>query len=63
MAGNSKGNAGGKLMKTTVQLESKEVRVIIAKFLGIPIDAVLPNRYSFGVEGVTPEEIEKKLSD
>lgn len=50
-------------MKTTVQLESKEVRVIIAKFLGIPIDAVLPNRYSFGVEGVTPEEIEKKLSD
>ena len=49
-------------MKTTVQLESKEVRVIIARFLGISIEDVIPNRYNFSVVGMSAEEIENKIS-
>lgn len=48
-------------MKTTVQLESKDVREIIAKFLGIKVDDVIPNRYSFSVANMSAEEIEKKI--
>ena len=48
-------------MKTTVQLESKDVRDIIAKFLGVKADNVIPNRYSFSVAGMSAEEIEKKI--
>ena len=48
-------------MKTTVQLESKDVRLIIARFLGIPIEDVIPNRYSFSIAGLSAEEIEKRL--
>ena len=48
-------------MKTTVQLESKDVRVIIAKFLEIPEDRVIPMRYNFAIEGMTAEEIEKRI--
>lgn len=48
-------------MKTTVQLESKDVREIIAKVLKIPIENVIPNRYSFSVAGLSAEEIEKRI--
>lgn len=48
-------------MKTIVQLESKDVREIIAKFLDIPIEDVVPNRYSFGVANMPAEEIEQKI--
>lgn len=48
-------------MKTTVQLESKDVRAIIARCLHIPIEAVIPNRYNFSVSGMTAEEIEKRI--
>lgn len=48
-------------MKTTVQLDSKDVREIIAKFLGIKVDDVIPNRYSFSVANMSAEEIEKKI--
>ena len=48
-------------MKTTVQLESKDVREIIAKFLNVKLDDVIPGRYSFGVVGLTADEIEKKI--
>lgn len=50
-------------MKTTVQLESKDVRVIIAKYLGVKIEQVIPNRYSFGIEGLSAEEIERKIAE
>lgn len=50
-------------MKTTVQLESKDVRTIIAKFLGIPEEQVIPMRYNFAVEGLTAEEIEKRIGE
>lgn len=49
-------------MKTTVNLESKDVRVIIAKFLGVRLEDVVPNRYSFGVANLSAEEIERKLA-
>ncbi|MBR5541919.1 MAG: hypothetical protein IKU64_06130 [Bacteroides sp.] len=50
-------------MKTTVQLETKDVREIIAKFLGIKVDDVIPNRYSFSIANMNAEEIEKKIHD
>ena len=49
-------------MKTTVQLDTKDVRAIIAKFLQIPVDDVIPNRYSFGIAGMNAEEIEKRIN-
>ena len=48
-------------MKTTVQLESKDVRTILAKFLGVKLDDIIPNRYSFSVANMSAEEIEKKI--
>lgn len=48
-------------MKTTVQLESKDVRLIIAKYLCIPFEDVIPNRYSFSVANLSAEEIEKRI--
>lgn len=50
-------------MKTTVQLEGKDVRVIIAKFLGVPIEDVIPNRYNFSIVNLSAEEIEKRIGN
>ena len=50
-------------MKSTVQLETKEVRIIIAKFLDVPVEDVIPGRYSFSVINLSAEEIEKKIKD
>lgn len=50
-------------MKTQITLEGKEVKAIIAKFLGIKEEQVIPLRYNFAVEGMTAEEIEKRLKD
>lgn len=49
-------------MKQVITLDSKEVRKVISLFFGIKEEDVVPNRYSFGVTGLTEEEIEKKLS-
>lgn len=48
-------------MKTTVTLEGKDVRAIIARFLGVPEEKVIPLRYNFSVEGMTAEEIERRI--
>ena len=48
-------------MKTVVNLESKDVREIIAKFLGIKIEDVVPNRYSYGVANMSAEEVERRI--
>ena len=50
-------------MKTTITLDSKEVRTMISRFLGIPEERVIPMRYSFAVEGMTEAEIAGKLED
>lgn len=48
-------------MKTMVGLDSKDVRTIIALFLGIEEERIIPSRYSFSVAGMTEEEIQKKM--
>lgn len=48
-------------MRETVTLNGSDVRQIIAKFLGIPLEAVIPMKYSFVISGISAEEIEKKL--
>ncbi len=49
-------------MKTQITLDSKEVKTIIAKFLGISEEQVIPLRYNFAIEGLSAEEIERKLN-
>lgn len=49
-------------MKTQVTLDSKEVKTIIAKFLGISEEKVIPLRYNFAIEGLSAEEIERKIN-
>ena len=49
-------------MKTAVTLEAKEIRIMIAAFLGIPPEKVTPNRYNFSVEGITEKEIAERLA-
>ena len=48
-------------MKTTVQLESKDVKAIIAAYLGIPEEQVIPMRYNFAIEGLSENEIEERI--
>ena len=48
-------------MKTTVTLDSKDVRAIIAKFLNISIEDVIPNRYSFSIVNMSANAIEQKI--
>ena len=50
-------------MKTTVQLESKDVRVMVASFLQCRVEDVIPNRYNFSIVGMNAEEIENKIHD
>ena len=49
-------------MKTQITLDSKEVKTIIAKFLGISEEQVIPLRYNFAIEGLSAEEIERKIN-
>ena len=49
-------------MKETVTLEAKDVKAIIAKFLGIREEQVISLRYNFAIEGMTAEQIRQKLS-
>lgn len=48
-------------MKETVTLEAKEVKTIIAKFLGIKEEQVISLRYNFAIEGMTASEIAERL--
>lgn len=50
-------------MKVTIQLDTKEVRKIIAKYLEIPEEDVIPNRYSFSVANINYEELKEKLEN
>lgn len=49
-------------MKTTVQLDSKDVRQIIAKALNVPLEDVIPNRYNFSIANLSAEEIERRIN-
>lgn len=48
-------------MKTVINLETKDVRIIIAKYLGISIEDVTPNRYSFSVANITAEKVAERI--
>lgn len=48
-------------MKSTVSLESKDVREIIAKFLGVKTENVIPSRYSYSVTGMEAGEIARLI--
>ena len=48
-------------MKETVTLEGKDVRQIIADYLGISVDNVIPNRYTYSVVGITAEDVKKRM--
>lgn len=52
-------------MKTTtsVTLEGKEVRAIVAKALDIPVSNVKPLRYNFAIEGYDPKVVEQKIKE
>ena len=50
-------------MKTSVQLETKEIRAILAKALRLDEKQVVPTRYSFAIEGVPAEEVAKRLKE
>lgn len=46
---------------TTVTLDGKEVRAILAKALDLPISDIKPLRYNFAIEGHTADEIATKI--
>ena len=48
--------------KTTVNLETKDLRKILALFLNVREEQIIPNRYSFGVEGLSAEAISAKIT-
>lgn len=50
-------------MKTTVQLDAKDVRLIISKALDIPVEDVIPNRYNFSIANHSAKEIEEKIKE
>lgn len=50
-------------MKTTVLLENKDVRVMIASFLGLKVEDIIPNRYNFSVQNMSAEEIEGRIQE
>lgn len=50
-------------MKTSVSLDTKDVRVIISKFLNIRIEDVIPNKYSYSVVGISESDIMQKLKE
>lgn len=47
--------------QTTVQLDSKEIRRIIAEYFGIDIEKVISTKYNFAIIDVPIEELEKKI--
>lgn len=50
-------------MKQQVTLDSKEIKAIVAKALGLPPALVVQLRYSIAVENMPPEEVEKRIKE
>jgi hypothetical protein len=48
-------------MKQVITLESKELKAIVAKALNIPESNVVQQRYSIAIEGLSPEEVDRKI--
>lgn len=50
-------------MKQQITLEGSELRAIVAKALKVPEKMVVQLRYSIAVEGMSAEEVEKRLKE
>ena len=48
-------------MKSTIQLDTKDIRQILSIFFDIPPEKVIPNRYTFSIEGIDEAEIVSKI--
>lgn len=48
-------------MKQQTTLESKELREIVACALKIPMEIVIQQRYSIAIEGISTEEVAKRI--
>ena len=46
-----------------VTLNGNDVRQIIAMFLGVPVEAIIPMKYSYIINGMTADEIRAKLEN
>lgn len=49
-------------MKTQITLESKEIRMILARFFGVPETQIIPLRYSYAIEGMSADEVARRIS-
>lgn len=50
-------------MKQQITLEGSELRAIVAKALKVPEKMVVQLRYSIAVEGMSAEDVEKRLKE
>lgn len=48
-------------MKSQVTLDNKELRIIVAKALGIREEQVTSLKYNVAIEGLSAEEIERRI--
>lgn len=48
-------------MTSQTVLDSKECRCLIAHALGIPVEQIVPMRYSFAVQGIPLAELQRKI--
>ena len=50
-------------MKQQITLEGAELKAIVAKALNVPEKMVVQLRYSIAVEGMSAEDVEKRLDE
>ena len=50
-------------MTSQTVLDAKECRALIAYALGIPVEHVVPMRYSFAVQGMPLTELQRKINE
>lgn len=50
-------------MKKTYTLDNKDIRLIIAKYLEIRLEDVIPNKYTYSVSGIDEPKLIDKLSE
>ena len=48
-------------MKSTVTLETKDVRTVIAKFLGVRVEDVVSGRYTYSVMNISADTVATKI--
>ena len=46
-------------MESAIVLDANDVKKIIAKYLGVPEEAVIKSQYSYTVKGITGEQADR----